>query len=191
MGADRGGLLRWARSAPAPENGLENAELVCKQAFVTAGTVVPVAPVDAALIAAKHAGVGEAGAQPLQQAVGLRRQADAIQRHHEMPGLRVGAAAVLIIAERVALHDVGEVRVGNVPQVAGEPQRGVGQAHALRLGEQALEDGPALFDVGEALDDHGAVDGEEGVIVELVRLATPAGIPAGALVPERGMKIFA
>lgn len=63
-----------SQPVPAPADCLQHTELVCQQTFVTAGSVVPVAPVHAALVAAENLRLGQTRAQPPEQTVGLALQ---------------------------------------------------------------------------------------------------------------------
>jgi len=51
-----------ALSAPPPIDGFKNSELIGEQAFVAARAIVPVAPVNATLVAPKDPRVGESDA---------------------------------------------------------------------------------------------------------------------------------
>src|SRR6187551_2561927 len=117
--------------APAPEDGFEDTELVGEQALVAARTVVPVAPVDAALVAAEDLGFGEPSAQALQHPIAFANHATMVERHDKVPRLRMGASPVLVVTERVALDDIGEVVVRDVPKITRQTELSVREADFL------------------------------------------------------------
>src|SRR5690606_9512353 len=137
----RGLAFEWDVSgAVARERDGEDAELVGEETLVAAGAAVPVAPVEPAAAAAVDDGVGEALREAAQQVVRLARHPDAVERADEVAGLRVRAPAVLVVAEGVALHDVGEVLVRDRAEVAGEAEVRVRHPDAEALFPEPLGD---------------------------------------------------
>lgn len=99
--------LRRGGGTPAPEYRLENPKLIGKQALVSAGAVVPVPPVDPALVPTKNFRVGKTDAEALEHRVRLALEATVIERHHKMPRLGMGSPAILIVTQGISLDDVG------------------------------------------------------------------------------------
>lgn len=88
------------------EDRFKYAELIRQESFVAARAIIPIAPINAALIPAKYPRASQPMAESCEHVVGFALHSTAIKRHHKMTRLGMGAAAILIVPQGIAKNDV-------------------------------------------------------------------------------------